>query len=402
MIVPTPLLAGLRVLDIASFIAAPAAATVLGDFGADVIKVEPPDGDPHRSMSSGTGMPVSDVNYCWELDSRNKRSIVLDLKNPEGRAALDLLIARADVLITNFPRPVRERLRLRYADVEAINPRLVYASLTGYGDAGPERDAPGYDVTTYFARSGITETMRLVDAPPSMSLPAQGDHATAMTLFGAIMLALYGRERSGRGGEVSTSLLHNGVWSNGLLAQAALLGAVPDPRRGRQFARNPLANTYRARCGRWLSLVIVRADRLWIPLCEAMGRAELATDPRFVDQATRAANAPALLAILDDVFATRDLDDWRARLSAANITFGTFTSLAELGDDPQLAASGVTVETGRPGLTRTIPNPIHAAMAPQVPPGPSPDLGAHGAEILREAGMAETGIDALRASGALR
>ncbi|QQS15122.1 MAG: CoA transferase [Rhodospirillales bacterium] len=396
------MLAGLRVLDIASFIAAPATATVLGDFGADVVKVEPPDGDPHRLMSTGTGMPVSDVNYCWELDSRNKRSIALDLKNPAGRAALDRLIASADVLITNYPPPARERLRLRYADVAPLNARLVYASLSGYGEEGPDRDRPGYDVTTYFARSGIVETMRRADLPPSLTLPAQGDHPSAMTLFGAIMMALYARERSGVGGEVATSLLHNGVWSNGLLAQAALLGAYPEPRRGREFARNALANVYQARDGRWLSLVIVREDKLWGPLCRAVGLPALEGDPRFATKAARAAHPRELMALLDAAFAARDLDDWRRALTAADITFGTFARLQDLPDDPQLAASGVVVETGRADLPRTIPNPIRAAMAPQVPAGPAPALGADTDAVLRDAGFDAAEIAELRRCGAAR
>ena len=268
----TPPLAGVRVLDVASFIAGPAAATVLADFGADVIKVEPLDGDPLRRMGDGAGMPKSDVDYSWALDNRNKRSIALDLKRADGRAVLDRLIARADVLITNYPFPVRARLRLRYDDVAPINARLIYASLSGYGETGPEADQPGYDVTTYFGRSGIVDAMRVADGAPSLTLPAQGDHPTAMTLFGAIMLALFTRERTGRGGQVATNLLHNGIWSNGIFAQAALLGAYPEPRRGRQYAKNALANAYRARDGRWLSLVIVREERLWTGFCQAIAR----------------------------------------------------------------------------------------------------------------------------------
>jgi formyl-CoA transferase len=393
-------LKGLRVLDVASFIAAPAAAVVLADFGADVIKVEPPEGDPLRRMREGAGMPKSDIDYSWELDNRNKRSVALDLKAPPARAALDRLIRRADVLITNFPFPVRARLRLRYDDVAPLNPRLIYASLSGYGESGSEADNPGYDVSAYFGRSAIVDAMRVADSPPSLTLPAQGDHPTAMTLFGGIMLALFARERSGRGGQVATNLLHNGVWSNGIFAQAALLGAFPEPRRGRAFARNALANVYRARDGQWLSLVIVREEKLWPAFCAAMDLPRIVEDPRFATRAARAGHVPDLMAILDAQFATRDLADWRARLTAAGITFGALPGLRDLPRDPQLDAIGAFVATGDPALPRTIASPLALHGVPQAPPRRAPAIGAHTDEVLREAGMSADEIAALRAAGA--
>src|SRR5215470_13345892 len=190
-------LAGLKVLDISSFIAAPAAAVVLGDWGADVIKVESPEGDPNRRiMHDSSNYPKAEVNYPWLMDSRNKRSVVLDLKNPDGRAALDKLIAASDVLICNFPPPVRDKLRLGYEDAKRVNPRLIYASLTGYGETGPDRDRPGFDVTAYFARSGILDAQRYEGGPPGVPVPAQGDRSTAMTIVSAIMIGLYRRERT--------------------------------------------------------------------------------------------------------------------------------------------------------------------------------------------------------------
>ena len=215
------------VLDISSFIAAPAAAVALADFGADVIKIEPPgDGDPHRNSYRNASYPSSDKNFPWQLDGRLKRSIALDLKNDSARPVLERLIGRADIMIANFPPPARERLRLRWEDVELLNPRLVYCSLTGYGETGPDRDRPGFDVSAYFGRSGILDAARYEGGPPGLSLPAQGDRATAMTLVAAILLGLRQRDRTGKGCWVGTSLYANGVWANGTSAAGAAMNEL--------------------------------------------------------------------------------------------------------------------------------------------------------------------------------
>lgn len=213
-------LEGLTVLDVSSFIAAPAAAVVLGDYGADVIKVEQPgEGDPHRANINLTNFPNAQVNYPWHLDARNKRSIALDLKSPRGRAALDRLVARADVLITNFPFPVRTRLKLNYDDVKHLNDRLIYASFSGYGEQGADRDQIGFDSNAFFARSGILDSARYEDQPPAFSLPGSGDRPSAMSLLSAILLALMHRQHTGRGTWVASSLLANGLWANGVHAR---------------------------------------------------------------------------------------------------------------------------------------------------------------------------------------
>ena len=251
--------AGLKVLDVASFIAAPAAAIVLADFGADVIKAEPPgSGDPYRTMPTHPGMPVSAHNYCWTVDARSKRSIALDLKHPDGRAVLYRLTRDADVFITNFPPPVRERLGIAYPQIEPLNPRLIYASLTGYGESGPEASKPGFDSTAWWARSGLMDqVVPHTGSPPARSLPGMGDHPTAIALFAVIVTALYRRERTGRGAAVSSSLLANGAWANAINVQAALCGATFLGRPPRDKPANPLRNHYRCRDGRWFLLSLL-------------------------------------------------------------------------------------------------------------------------------------------------
>jgi formyl-CoA transferase len=395
-------LAGIRVLDVSSFIAAPAAATTLGDWGADVVKVEPPGtGDPHRHNWKSLNYPQAEVNYPWQLEARNKRSIALDLKHPDGRAALDRLIATADVMLVNFPRPARERLKLGWPDVEPVNPRLIYASLTGYGESGPDVDTPGFDNNAYFARSGILDALRYEGGPPAFSLPAQGDRATAMTLVAAIMIGLFRRERTGKGGWVGTSLYANGVWSTGTLAAAALVGAVQGPKPPRERARNALANQYRAGDGRWFTLVIAREERTWPPFCRAVGRPDLLEVARFATPAGRRDNAAALVGELDALFARHDWAHWRGVFIPAGVPAAAINQVADIVDDEQARHAGIIRETTVPGIPNTIATPIRLGFAEPRPAGPAPALGAHGAELLAEIGYDDAAIAALKHDGAL-
>lgn len=396
-------LAGLRVLDISSFIAAPAAAVALGDWGADVIKIEGPEGDPNRTiMNDSPSYPKGDVNYPWQMDSRNKRSLVLDLKKPEARAALDRLIAVSDVLICNFPPPVRDKLRLAYDDVRKANPRMIYASLTGYGESGPDRDRPGFDATAYFARSGLFEAQRYEGGPPGTAVPAQGDRATAMGLVSAILMALIHRMKTGEGSWVGVSLLGNGLWSCGVIAQAALVNAYLPPRPPPERPRTALGNIYRTSDDRWLQLTIVREDKLWEPVCRAIGRTDLIDDPRFTVVAERRNRSAELAAILRETFATEPYEHWRKELAAHGVTFGVISRPQDIPDDEQAAHAGAIVDTAIPGMPRTIANPIRLSFAQQRTAYPAPELGQHSDAVMREAGLSNDEIAALRASGAVR
>ncbi len=393
-------LAGLRVLDVGTYIAAPVTALVLGDHGADVIKVEQPGvGDPNRVIQSSHAYPKSAVNYPWEMDARNKRSIALDLHHPEGRAAMERLIARADVLVTNFPLRLRERMRLRWEDLREAHPRLVYASLTGFGEAGPERDQPGFDSTAYFARTGFLDINRYEDQPPHFSMPAAGDRATAMSLVSAILLALMRREKSGRGGRVSTSLLAAGLWSNGVAVQAALVGATLPLRPPRERPRSALGNCYLCKDGRWFSIALPMEERFWPGLCRVVGRPELEHDARFATTATRRANAAELTALFDADFAQQDWAHWRERLTAERMIFAPITRVTDLADDPQARAAQAIVESDNPDMPLTLAVPFRIEGVEPRRPGRAPALGEHSGEILREAGFAPEEIERLRTAG---
>src|SRR5580658_9585941 len=280
---------GLKVLDCASFIAAPAAATVLADFGAEVIKIEPPvTGDPYRHLPNLPGYPVSPHNYAWILEARNKRSLALDLSKPEGQAVLHRLAGSADVFITNFPPAVRARLGLTYEKLAPLNERLIYASFTGYGEKGEEANKPGFDSNAYWARSGLMDLVRAdLDTTPARSVAGMGDHPCAMALYSAIVTALYKRERTGQGSHVSSNLMANGIWANGVLAQAKLCGAQFSKRRPREQALNAVTNHYRCRDGRWIILSLLNEERQWPALVRCIGREDFISDARFATKVDR-------------------------------------------------------------------------------------------------------------------
>jgi len=395
-------LSGLVVLDVSSFIAAPAAAVALADFGADVIKIEPPgEGDPHRHNYKNASYPQSDKNFPWQLDGRLKRSIALDLKNAGARAVLERLIGRADIMIVNFPPPARERLRLTWEDMQPINPRLVYCSLTGYGETGPDRDRPGFDVTAYFGRSGILDAARYEDGPPGLSLPAQGDRATAMTLVAAILLGLRHRDQTGEGCWVGTSLYANGAWANGTTLAGAAIGGKLVTREPPHKPKNALTNLYRTKDDRWLQLLMVRDDRLWATFCAIIGRPELTSDPRYTDREERKRRAFELHALIAPIFASKTYAEWEALLSKTGIPFGVIGRVADVVDDEQARHAGIFAETTNPEVPRTVNNPIRLGFAkPRVSGKPSA-VGENSEEILRELAYSEAEIEALKKAGAL-
>jgi len=398
----TPLFQGLKVIDCASFIAGPAAATIMADHGAEVIKIEPPgEGDPYRLLHVRPGVPNPGVDYAFLADDRNKRGLALDLKSEAGRAVLERLVAQADVFVTNYPLPVRARLRVRYSDFAERYPRLVYASMTAYGEAGPEADKTGFDTTAYWARSGLMDEVRADSgAMPARSVPGMGDHPTASALFGGIAAALYRRERTGLGGEVRANLMNAGMWANSFLIQAVLCGGTVPPRPRRDQTANALGAMYRTGDDRWFIVAVISEDRQWPGFAAAVGRAELVDDPRFATVGARRANVRALMDILDASFATNTLAHWHAALDAAGITFGPVGSIAEIAADEQaLAVGALKPVEGTPWLT--IDSPFTVEGSPKVPARPAPGVGEHSSAILREAGFGEAEIAALKSSGAV-
>src|SRR3984885_3008130 len=391
---------GLKVVDLASFIAGPAAATILGDFGADVIKVEPPDGELWRIGQKIPPQPHSEVAYPFPLSNRNKRGVALSFKACSAPPVLARPAKWAEVFIVNTPHPARKKLKLEYDDVVHWNPRLIYADLTGFGEKGPDAALPGFDLTAYWARSGLRDMARAAGAPPTWPVSGSGDNATAVAIYAAIATALYRRERTGKGSYVTTSLLAAGVWSAGVFIQAALCGANFYGMHDRTHPANAALNTDKSSGGTWFVLVAT-PDKVPAVL-KAMGREDILTDARFSDPAKLAQNRPQLTAMLDEIFGSQPMAHWYEVFNGVHVPFGAVREPQEVVNDPQLRANDIVVPLEGAGekLTSTISSPIQVHGVTKVPARRAPEIGEHNDEVLKELGFTSDEIAGLRASGA--
>lgn len=386
----------LIVVDAATFLAGPGAATMLGDFGAKVIKIEPPSGDGYRGLVGRYPVP-----YHWLLTSRNKESLALDLSKDSGQALLHQVIAKADVMTTNFMRSQLERYQLTYPTLKAINPRLVFGHITGYGDEGPEADRRAFDVTGWWARSGMMEFVRDPDQTPLMPAPGMGDHSTATALFGAIMSGLYKRERTDEGCHVSTSLAANGVWANGMALQGVAAGNDLAEHRQQAGWVNPLSAAYGCADGSYLVLTMINTAREYPQLCAALGHPEWLQDERFSDIRQAMRNRGDLQQMISDAFAQIDYAEAARRLDDEGITYSKVQTMSEVLVDPQLRAAGIVIETGdtQGDYELTISSPINMVGEVKKAPQRAPDIGANSLSVLRELDFDEDYIQSLIGAG---
>jgi crotonobetainyl-CoA:carnitine CoA-transferase CaiB-like acyl-CoA transferase len=392
---------GVKVVELGVWIAGPAAGGILGDWGADVVKIEPPGiGDPARLFDKMLGADLP-FNPIFENDNRNKRSVIIDIAKPKGQALAYELIDAADVFVSNVRAASLARLGLDPETLRARNPRLVYASITGYGLDGPDADRAAYDVAAFWSRAGIAASLMLPGQPPPFQRGGMGDHNTGLAAAGAVAAALYERERSGEGQLVSTSLLREGMYTMSFDMSVSLRFGVDLAAGDRKTMGNPAMNNYQDSEGKWFWLVGLEGERHWPALARAADRPEWLDDPRFKEAADRALNAPELIAMLDEIFAQRTREEWGEIFDAEDdLWWAPVQTMQEVLQDPQARAAGGFVEVPDGEGTTLLPaTPVDFHGEPCAQRNMAPAHGADGEAILGELGRSPEQIEALRAEG---
>ncbi|GAA2560261.1 CaiB/BaiF CoA transferase family protein [Mycolicibacterium diernhoferi] len=378
---------GFRVVELGVWVAAPAAGAILADWGADVVKIEPPGGDPARSFGRMMGLDAdlgSASNPPFQMDNRSKRSIVLDLAGPEGRATAVELIAGADVFLTNVRPPALARLELDFETVATRNPRLVYGLITGYGTDGPDAGRAAYDVAAFWARAGIADLLTRPGDTPPFQRGGMGDHSAGMTLAAAVCAALLARTRTGAGQLVTTSLYRQGAYTVSFDLNTLLMSGQQVAIGQRETMANPCMNNYTAADGKRFWIVGLDVARHWPPLCRAVGRTEWLT--RYPMPRDRFTHAREIIAELDTVFATRTLDEWEQVFAGEpDFFWSPINSLDDVVADEQFhAAGGIVYVPEGDSSTPMVASPADFSATPWQPRGPAPELGEHTEQILAE------------------
>ena len=398
---------GVRVVEVAGWTYVPIAGTVLAEWGADVLKIEHPEtGDPQRGLVNSGLVPTGPggINHMMELPNRGKRSVALNLKTEEGRNLLLKLVETADVFLTNFRPQARAKLKIDVEDIRAVNPNIIYVRGSANGQRGPESERGGYDNSNFWGRGGSADILTVPgEYPTSQPGPGYGDVIGGLTIAGGISAALFHRERTGEAVTVDNSLLANGVWATGATVLAAdLFGFSRMPRGDRTMMPNPLVNNYKTKDDRFMSFIMLESDRFWADLVTKIGHPELADDPRFVDSVARAKNCQECCVTLDEIFATRTLEEWRPIMLEVDGVWAPVQTADELLVDPQVVANDYIREVTSAGGTtfKMVASPLQFdEQAPDLTR--APDHGEHTDEVLQELGLDMDAILDLKLKGAV-
>ncbi len=399
---PGPL-SGVRIVEVANWTFVPAAGAVLADLGADVIKIEPPNGDPQRALRNLLNLGKGGPNPFLEIPNRGKRSVTCDLTTQDGHRALDAILATADVFVTSALAPVRKKLRIEVEDVRTANPDIIYVRGTGWGNEGPMADVGGYDMACGWATSGMAFKMTPGGIQPLPQPPAFFDLQGANTIAGAIGIALFKRVSTGETSVIDVSLMHVGMWAMSPDIVGAPWAGDVASYGDRTLSPNPLVNGYATKDERWFYFVCLQPDRYWDEFCRLLGRPDLNTDERYVDVAGRYENRKALIGELDREFAQMTLDEVRSKFAGFSGVWAPVLRPSELHSHPQADINGFlpNVTTNEGEEVRLVAAPMHFSGHTTAPPGPAPELGQHTEEVLLEAGLDWDAIGALREGGGL-
>ena len=395
-------LAGIKVLEVASWLAAPSCAALMADMGAEVIKVEPPEGDTYRNLY--TALLGDDfVHPCYQFDNRGKRGICINLEDSSGRDALSKLISQCDVFITNLTQPRLERYRLLASDIHALSPTAIYAVLSGFGTEGADSDRQAFDQTAFWARSGAMSVFGDRDDGPLISRGGYGDRITGLNLLSAILAALRIKDQTGEGQRVEVTLQRTGVWAMASDVTNALFERAQPVKTSHREPANPIWNFYKTKDGRYLALIMPMALPYWGKFCMMMNRADWATDDRFATLPGMAEHGPSIVPDIEAAFASEDLSVWREKLDASGLIWEPVSELPEVVEDPALRERGAfsVVVHERGGAMEIVSAPFDIRDADIEVRGPAPDRGEHTRVVFREAGMSDEDIETLLARGAI-
>ncbi|MDX9820896.1 MAG: CoA transferase [Syntrophales bacterium] len=400
-------LEGIRIVEVGGAVAMPLPGVLLGSWGAEVIHVEPPGkGDNWRHVL-GQGMAgwanPHPINYYWEHADRNKKSICINLASAEGQAVLHKLIASADIFVNNLRPYEMKKFNLTYEAMSKLNPKLIYANLTGYGTKGPEANAGGYDTVGFWARSGVMDLMHDADSAPNISRPCYGDSITSLSLLAGMLAALYIREKTGVAQAVEISLYNTASWVLGFDIAGCLVSGEDVVRPQRKTMGNPIRNVYPTRDGRWIMLGMTNSQTYWAGFCKAIDRPDLESDPKFVTQAARAQNAAELVKIIEEYFKARPLAELREKLNANKCIWSPAATPLEVTKDEQAIANDFFVEWDHPkyGKIKVMNNPIKLSKTKAEIACPAPELGQHTADLMKGLGFSDEEIAKLKAAGAV-
>jgi len=391
-------LEGIKVVEVAQWVAAPGAGALLADWGADVVHIEHPvTGDSMRGLSNVGGMAV---DWLFELDNRNKRSMTLDISKKEGQLVLYKLIEKADVFITSLRPGELKRYKLEYTALSRVNPRLVYASLTGYGNKGPDKERRGYDVSAFWARSGFMASIREPDMPPLFPRGGMGDHTASIAMACGITTALYARERTGVGQEVDVSLYNTGVWVLSIDMSCALATGEYAPSRKR--SETPaMTNVYQTKDNKWIYFVHLQQDPYWPGFCKALGLERLEKDDRFNSMMSRMMNNDELFTMVEQAMAKRTLEEWKPILDEHELIYAPVQDATDVAKDEQAWANDffATVEHPTLGKIKLVANPIKLSKMPSSIKTTAPQSGQHTEEVLLENGYSWSDIARFKEQG---
>lgn len=396
----------IKVLAVEHWMAIPSATAIMADWGADVIKIEDPaGGDAARGVRLAehypAGLPKIQPNF--ELDNRNKKSVAINLREAAGRQIIQELVKRSDVFASNWQARALKRFNLDYQTLAQINPKLIYISISGYGNRGPDKDSPGFDNAAFWARSGFGTILAGADGVPVPQRPAMGDHTAAMLAAGATAAALFNRDRTDLGQEISISLYHTGVWVLSQDIEISLLTGKDVSRWNRKTVGNPLANSYKAKNGKWFQVHCLQSDRHWSGFCKAIGREDLEDDPKFESSERRRENNVALISLFDEILATKTREEWGKLFDENGVIWAPIQTVAEVTTDPQALENNffVEVDHSTEGRVKLIASPVEFSRTPATVRSHAPELGQHTEEVLLELGYTWDELVKLKEQGVI-